>query len=379
MYIERLSFADNATYNPLEAAVHTARYLSAKPFCFGKRVLDISCGEGYGAHLMAEAWGAESVDALDLSPDAIDRAKATFSSSKIRWYCHNAEEALSLLSPNQYDLIVSLETIEHLRHPERFLEGLRQLLKPGGIVVLSCPNDYWYYPDAERSNPFHFQKLRFEEFQELAERFLGTNVQYQLGLPVAGFGNVPLAKAKRPVDLSVAEATFSQLDSHPLQLMVPPTDAIDPSNCSYFIGIWGAGSQESVSTSSVFVQSMDQAYMTLVGRLYEARDEAGLQAAHAAERLATLELERDALQAEIVSLKEAITANHLQPGSAQSRLNILQAECEYYQEEMLRATAELTHLRQEVALARASWFGRFYYLLKKVYHKLKSLRGLLRA
>jgi 2-polyprenyl-3-methyl-5-hydroxy-6-metoxy-1,4-benzoquinol methylase len=38
------------------------------------------------------------------------------------------------------DVLVSFEVIEHLFSPRRFLAGCARLLRPGGILVLSCPN-----------------------------------------------------------------------------------------------------------------------------------------------------------------------------------------------------------------------------------------------
>ena len=38
------------------------------------------------------------------------------------------------------DVLVSFEVIEHLFEPRRFLENAKKLVKPGGLLVLSCPN-----------------------------------------------------------------------------------------------------------------------------------------------------------------------------------------------------------------------------------------------
>ncbi len=40
----------------------------------------------------------------------------------------------------RYDLVVSMETIEHLENPWTFLRGLKELVKPEGYLVLSTPN-----------------------------------------------------------------------------------------------------------------------------------------------------------------------------------------------------------------------------------------------
>ncbi len=40
----------------------------------------------------------------------------------------------------QADVVVSFEVIEHLFSPRDFILTIRQILKPGGLLVLSCPN-----------------------------------------------------------------------------------------------------------------------------------------------------------------------------------------------------------------------------------------------
>ena len=40
----------------------------------------------------------------------------------------------------QYDVILCTEVLEHLVHPEKALEKMRSLLKPGGQLVLTVPN-----------------------------------------------------------------------------------------------------------------------------------------------------------------------------------------------------------------------------------------------
>jgi 2-polyprenyl-6-hydroxyphenyl methylase/3-demethylubiquinone-9 3-methyltransferase len=67
------------------------------------------------------------------------------------------------------DVICAFEVIEHLFEPRRFIEGVRQLLSPGGLLVLSCPNGEGFdiamlgphslAVDAEHVNLFNPQAL----------------------------------------------------------------------------------------------------------------------------------------------------------------------------------------------------------------------------
>ncbi len=44
---------------------------------------------------------------------------------------------------NEFELILSFETIEHMPQPKIFLQELYRILKPGGYLVLSMPNVLW--------------------------------------------------------------------------------------------------------------------------------------------------------------------------------------------------------------------------------------------
>ena len=55
---------------------HIHRYLWAKQFSHGKRVLDIACGEGYGSEVLARS--AAQVIGVDLSKDAVVHASRKY-------------------------------------------------------------------------------------------------------------------------------------------------------------------------------------------------------------------------------------------------------------------------------------------------------------
>jgi SAM-dependent methyltransferase len=256
--IERLAFDQQSRFNAIEASSHLARYALAQPFCKGKHVLDVACGEGYGAYFMCRHWGATRVDAVDVAPEAIDVAKRLFDDQRIRYHCHAAEKIDELFEPASFDLIVSLETIEHVQDARTFLEALKRHAKPGGTVIVTCPNDYWYYPTPEESNPFHVRKFTLGEFRELAEAVFGPAKSFLLGTPVGGFTNLArdnprlLVGGGQDAALSITKA--ARLDR---ALGLPGDEHISERNCSYFVGIWSADdASPSESSTIVFPCSM---------------------------------------------------------------------------------------------------------------------------
>src|SRR5262249_15635951 len=134
-------------------------------------------------------------------------------------------------------LVVSLETIEHVADPKLVLQRMKALLKPGGLIAISCPNDHWYYRGPEH-NPFHQRQYTLPEFLELTESILGPATQLMLGAPVAGFMNVPIDRSGRGAAaerdpkaiLSAKDRTLSVLPSH---------EEIRSEESSYFVALWG--------------------------------------------------------------------------------------------------------------------------------------------
>jgi 2-polyprenyl-3-methyl-5-hydroxy-6-metoxy-1,4-benzoquinol methylase len=257
--MERLSFGQNNRYDGLEAAIHIARYSFAKELCAGKRVLDAACGEGYGSRLLAD-WGASEVVGVDISAEAIASAQQHFASDNVKFIQNDAETLPRHFEPRSFDLIVSFETIEHVQDPELFLRNIRDLLKPGGVVAISCPNDWWYFPtDAER-NPFHLRKYRLDEFRALAEGVLGTASAWFVGGPITGFANLQLNQYLTDDNRSGQVQMLQTSETLHAQFVPAELDAgPGPDNASYFLGIWGMpdyGSRPNAGTA-ILPLSMD--------------------------------------------------------------------------------------------------------------------------
>ncbi len=104
----------------------------------GDRVLDAACGVGYGSAMLSDA-GCH-VTGVDISPDAIASAMRNYRADV--WI--NAAIADLGLAPGRFDMVVTLETLEHLVEPEAALRRFAALLKDDGLLVASVPNELFY-------------------------------------------------------------------------------------------------------------------------------------------------------------------------------------------------------------------------------------------
>ena len=140
--------------------LHLERYQFAALHGRPGRILDIACGVGYGTRLLAEQTeGAVEVIGVDLSADAVDYANRRYGLPNMRFV---QSDAIKFHDDQRFDTIVSLETVEHLADPRRFMEHLLSLLKPNGILVASVPTT----PSVD-ANPNHLNDFTEKSFRAL--------------------------------------------------------------------------------------------------------------------------------------------------------------------------------------------------------------------
>jgi len=104
----------------------------------GLRLLDIGCGGGLIAEPMARL-GA-SVTAIDASEKNIKVASlhAERGGLTIDYRCTTAEDLLATGAP--FDVVLSLEIVEHVADVEAFVAAACGLVKPGGLMIWSTLN-----------------------------------------------------------------------------------------------------------------------------------------------------------------------------------------------------------------------------------------------
>ena len=102
----------------------------------GKRALDVGCGAGLLAEPLARLGAA--VTGLDASEQVIAAAQAHAAQSGLAIdYRAGSVEAVA---DERFDLVTSLEVIEHVADTRAFVAGLAGALVEGGLLILSTPN-----------------------------------------------------------------------------------------------------------------------------------------------------------------------------------------------------------------------------------------------
>lgn len=253
--MERLSFETSGVYSGVEATIHIARYALARNLCRGKKVLDIACGEGYGSRLLLE-WGATEVVGIDVSEDAVVRANKNFLKSGIRYLCGDAQNIDQIIAGEKFDLIVSFETIEHIPRPDEYLSAIARLRSRDACVVISCPNDWWYYPNENEGNIFHVRKYSYEEFIKLVTAGLGAPDAVGVGTPSVGFANFSLSRVRSHAEQMSQIDMMNSVDHAGLLAVPTEPGSVSVKNCSYFVAAWGI-SEEHLTGAAMLPISMD--------------------------------------------------------------------------------------------------------------------------
>lgn len=149
---------DNPIYQRLLFAYHWT-----KPFVKDKIVLEVGCGDGYGSDLLSES--ARIIHAIDKSEDVIRYAKKRYPSKKIQF--HAMQIPPIAFSDDTFDLAFAFQLIEHLDHPEAFLEEVHRTMKPGAQLLITTPNRHF----SLAPNPYHVKEYSAGELRDLLSRF----------------------------------------------------------------------------------------------------------------------------------------------------------------------------------------------------------------
>jgi len=153
-------------YNAAMHLGHMASYREALRYAFGRRVLDVGCGTGYGSFFLA-SYSANWVEALDIHPGALEYARQVYQHPRLHFL---EGDALELPFPDlSFDFVFSSQVIELVASSEKFLQEIKRVLRPNGFCLVITPNQVLFSPDGAETNPHHINEMDLNIYQSIGK------------------------------------------------------------------------------------------------------------------------------------------------------------------------------------------------------------------
>ena len=107
----------------------------------GGRVLDVGCGTGRVA--IALSLRGFDVDAVDIAADVVEQGRelAGRCGTDVAFSVADFSRSEPRFVDSAYDAVVCSEVLEHVEDWRGIVDNIARVLKPGGVLVLTTPND----------------------------------------------------------------------------------------------------------------------------------------------------------------------------------------------------------------------------------------------
>ena len=129
-------FQEYFVHYPIKQSKYSSHYYAQKFTGANRQVLDVGCGEGFLAVELAKSGNRVT---------GVDALKAASQAAALEAYYEadldtSIAPVVAQLGGKQFDRLLLLDVLEHLRDPGRLLRECRETLKSGGMAVVSVPN-----------------------------------------------------------------------------------------------------------------------------------------------------------------------------------------------------------------------------------------------
>ncbi|HAJ99300.1 MAG TPA: methyltransferase type 11 [Bacteroidales bacterium] len=104
-------------------------------------ILDAGCGLGQYSYYMAKKFPHWNITAVDIKEKEIAICQKFFTKAGIKNVKFMQRDLSSFVEPIQYDLILSVDVMEHIEDDQEVLSNLYQSLKPEGKLLINTPSN----------------------------------------------------------------------------------------------------------------------------------------------------------------------------------------------------------------------------------------------
>jgi SAM-dependent methyltransferase len=131
------------------------------------RLLEVGFGEGYGTTFMSDA--VESYTGLEVSQEAVEHAEAKYGRKNVSFHWYDGLRFP--LDEARFDLVFSLQVIEHVEDVDAYLSEMCRVCRSGGLIVIVTPNRLGRLGEGERPwNRYHRVEFSPAELESVLSR-----------------------------------------------------------------------------------------------------------------------------------------------------------------------------------------------------------------
>lgn len=322
---------------------HTLAVLSTPP---GTKVLDVGCGPGVVAAALVKrrcsVWG------IEMDPESAEAAR-----EHCEAVVNSDVEVLDFAASfgsQQFDVVLVLDVLEHLRNPAELLRRLAPLINHGGLIMASIPNiTHGAVRLALLSGQFPYSEkglldrdhLRFFDAVTVKELFsvAGYSVQSQLRVVR------DLDQTEIPLDLSAyPETLLTDLRNDPVALTYQFFIIASPIPSTL------AKCAEPPSAGKLgFDQMLAERYQSRITELEQLVRQSESDVRHLEESLRERDAAQSFLERDIHIKEEYVVKTRAELHKVRARLEALEGKCASLQASLEQARLTEARLHHEVA------------------------------
>jgi SAM-dependent methyltransferase len=149
-------------------AMHRYAYALVEEFARPTdRLLEIGFGEGYGSEIV-RPWVGEYVG-VEVEGEAVSHAAGRYAHPRSTFLVYDGETLV--FDDSSFDLVISVQVLEHVRDSERFVCEARRVARRGGLVLIVTPNRNHRLAEGERPwNRYHVREFSPAELDAVMRR-----------------------------------------------------------------------------------------------------------------------------------------------------------------------------------------------------------------
>jgi len=104
-------------------------------------ILDAGCGFGQYSYYLAKQNKNYKILAVDVKEDYLADCRKFFGEVGLNNVVFQVEDLVKFQNPESYDLIISVDVMEHILEDVTVFENFYASLKPGGMLIINTPSD----------------------------------------------------------------------------------------------------------------------------------------------------------------------------------------------------------------------------------------------